>query len=199
MPAVDAFRTYRDFLAANPDEVLVIVIEDYVAPDDIEDAVKTSGLIDYVYDGPVGSPWPTLQEMIDLGGRALIMAENDAGEGSIPWYHEVYEELVQETPFRFKNPEALTDRKQIPESCEPNRGTKDATLFLLNHWVDTSPAPKPSNAKIVNAEDALLRRIHRCERLRGLAAGLVAVDFYREGDLFDVVDQLNAERTGAAP
>ena len=199
VPAVDAFRTYRDFLAANPDEVLVIVIEDYVAPEDIEAAVKESGLIDYVYDGPVGPPWPTLQEMIDLGGRALIMAENDAGEGSIPWYHEVYDELVQETPFRFKNPEALTDRKQLAESCEPNRGTKDATLFLLNHWVDTSPAPKPSNAKIVNAEDVLLRRIHRCERLRDLAAGLVAVDFYREGDLFDVVDQLNAERTGAAP
>ena len=157
VPAVDAFRSYRDFLAANPDEVLVIVIEDYVAPEDIEAAVKKSGLIDYVYDGPVGPPWPTLQEMIDLGGRALIMAENDAGEGSIPWYHEVYDELVQETPFRFKKPEALTDRKQLAESCEPNRGPDDAALFLLNHWVDTSPAPKPSNAKVVNAKDVLLR------------------------------------------
>jgi hypothetical protein len=196
VPAVDAFRTYRDFLAANPDEVLVIVIEDYVAPKDIEDAVKKSGLIDYVYDGPVGPPWPTLQEMIDFGGRALIMAENDAGGGTIPWYHEVYDELVQETPFRFKKPEALTDGKRLAESCEPNRGPDDAALFLLNHWVDTSPAPKPSNAKIVNAEDVLLRRIHRCERIRDLAAGLIAVDFYREGDLFDVVDQLNAERTG---
>jgi hypothetical protein len=196
VPIVDAFRTYRDFLAANPDEVLVIVIEDYVGPEDIEAAVEKSGLIDYVYDGPVGPPWPTLQEMIDSGGRALMMAENDAGGGSIPWYHEVYDELVQETPFRFKKPEALTDRRQRAASCEPNRGPDDATLFLVNHWVDTSPAPKPSNAKIVNAKDVLLRRIHRCERIRGLAAGLVAVDFYRQGDLFDVVEKLNAERVG---
>ena len=34
--------------------------------------------------------------------------------------------------------------------------------------------------------------------MRGLPANLIAVDFYREGDLFEVVEALNAE-TGAAP
>jgi hypothetical protein len=194
VPVLDAFRTYRDFLAANPDEVLVIVIEDYVAPEDIEKAVVKSGLIDYVHKGAVGPPWPTLQEMIDSGGRALIMAEKDAGGGEIPWYHEVYDELVQETPFRFRNPEALTDRAGLAASCEPNRGPDDATMCLINHWVDTSPAPRPSNARKVNAEEVLLKRIRRCERIRGLPAGLIAVDFYREGDVFEVVEQLNAER-----
>ena len=46
-----AFKQIRDFLAANPDEVVVIVIEDYVEPADIDAAVRESGLIDYVYDG----------------------------------------------------------------------------------------------------------------------------------------------------
>lgn len=197
VPIGEAFRTYRDFLAANPDEVLVIVIEDYVAPEDVEAAVSDSGLIDYVYEGPVGPPWPSLQEMIDSGGRALIMAENDAGKGAIPWYHEVYDELVQETPFRFTKPEQLAEPDRLAASCEPNRGPDDATLFLINHWIDTSPAPRPSNAKIVNDRDVLLRRVRRCERIRGLPAGLVAVDFYRQGDVFEAVEKLNAKRTGA--
>jgi hypothetical protein len=191
-----AFTEYRDFLAANPDEVLVIVIEDYVKPEDIADAVKRTGLLDYVYKGSL-SPLPTLQEMIDSGGRVLMMAEKDAGHGKIPWYHEAYDKLVQETPYTFKKPEALTDPKQVPASCEPNRGPDDAPLFLINDWVDTTPLPKPSNAEKVNQEDVLLKRIHLCQRMRDLKANLIAVDFYREGDLFDVTSELNAERDGS--
>ncbi|MQA74253.1 MAG: hypothetical protein GEU88_07945 [Solirubrobacterales bacterium] len=196
IPIDTAFKQYRDFLAANPNEVLVIVIEDYVEPQDIADAVKRTGLIDYVYKGLL-EPLPTLQEIIDSGGQAVMMAEQDAGHGSIPWYHEAYDRLVQETPFTFKKPETLTDPKQLAASCEPNRGPDDAPLFLLNHWVDTTPAPRPSNAEKVNDEKALLKRVHVCERIRDLEANLIAVDFYREGDLFDVVDKLNAERDGA--
>ena len=192
VPILDAFRQYRDFLAANPDEVLVIVIEDYVRPADIADAVEQSGLIDYVYTGSLGPPLPTLGEMIDSGGRVLMLAENEPGGEQFPWYHAAYDELVQETPYTFKTPEELTDPGKLDETCEPNRGPDDAPLFLINHWVDTSPAPKPSNAKKVNAYDALLERVGRCEQIRGLPASLISVDFYRQGDLFDVVAELNA-------
>ena len=64
-------------------------------------------------------------------------------------------------------------------------------MFLINHWIDTSPAPKPSNAAIVNARDALLTRIHHCEEQRDLTANLIAVDFYKEGDVFGAVAALN--------
>ncbi len=193
IPIETAFREYRDFLAANPDEILVIVIEDYVAPEDIAEAAEASGLIDYIYKGPLGPPWPTLGEMAESNGRVLMMAEKDAR--GVPWYHEAYEGSVQETPFTFKEPELLTKRKNLDASCEPNRGTKDATLFLLNHWIETAPAPRPTNAQKVNTEEALLRRIRRCERRRGLPVGLIAIDFYRTGDLFDVARKLNAQRT----
>ena len=53
-------RQIRDFVAANPNEVLVIINEDYVSLEDFEAAVEDSGLIDYVYKGPVGpSPRPS--------------------------------------------------------------------------------------------------------------------------------------------
>jgi hypothetical protein len=194
IPIDKAFAEIRDFLAANPDEVLTIVIEDYVPPADIAAAVERTGLIEYVYTGPVGEPWPTLQEIIDSGGRALMMAENEPGGSEFPWYHSAYDELVQETPYSFKKPAQLTDPAKLTASCEPNRGPASAAVFLINHWIDTSPAPKPSNAAIVNRRDALLDRIHHCEEQRDLTANLIAVDFYREGDLFGAVEELNAER-----
>jgi hypothetical protein len=187
----EAFATYRDFLAANPDEVLIISIEDYVTPKDIEAAADRTGLIDYVYTGPLGNPPPTLQQVIDSGGRAIMLAENKGGGAAIPWYHAQYDELVQETPFSFKKPRLLTDADKLHASCVANRGPASAPMFLINHWIDTSPAPKPSNAAKVNEHDALLARVQACEEQRSLMANLIAVDFYREGDLFGVVDELN--------
>ena len=194
VPIDRAFGEIRDFMAANADEVLTVVIEDYVDPTEIEAAAERTGLIDHIYEGPVGEPWPTLQQMIDSGGGVLMMAEQEAGGGAIPWYHQAYEGLVQETPFSFKRPALLTDPANLEASCEPNRGTPDSSLFLINHWIDTSPAPRPSNAAIVNTREALLRRIRTCEEQRDLLAGLVAIDFYREGDVFGAVAELNAER-----
>jgi hypothetical protein len=191
IPLEQAFAEFRDFLAANADEVLVIDIEDYVKPADIANAAERTGFDQYVYRGPVGPPWPTLQGIIDSGGRALMLAENDGGGAAIPWYHPAYVKLLQETPFSFDRPQLLTDPANLKASCEPNRGPADASLFLINHWIDTSPAPKPSNAAKVNARHALLARIHQCERQRDLLANLIAIDFYREGDVFGAVDALN--------
>jgi hypothetical protein len=197
----EAFGDYRDFLAANADEVLVIDIEDYVEPADIAAAAQRTGLDQYIYTGPVGPPWPTLQQMIDSGGRVLMLAEHEGGGKAIPWYHPAYKALLQETPYSFSSPAELIKPKNLDASCEPNRGPADASLFLINHWIDTSPAPKPSNAEKVNTRAAILDRVHHCERQRDLVANLIAVDFYGRGDLFGAVAQLNAERTStsAAP
>jgi hypothetical protein len=46
-------------------------------------------------------------------------------------------------------------------------------------------------AEIVNARAALLGRARACEQMRHRLPNLVAVDFYRRGDLLGVVDALN--------
>jgi hypothetical protein len=117
------------------------------------------------------------------------MAENDAG--SIPWYHLAYAHALQETPFRFRTAAALTAADELLASCRPHRGPRSVLLFLLNHWVDTSPTPRPSLATVVNARSALLERARTCQRIRGHLPNLVAVDFYRRGDLLGVVNTLN--------
>jgi hypothetical protein len=184
-----ALADIRSFLVANPGAVVMVINQDEgVTPTDIERAFERAGLLDLVYRGPLG-PFPTLRQMIDSGQRLVVMAENDAGD--VPWYHLAYASGLQETPFRFRTAAALTEQSQLASSCRANRGPASAPLFLLNHWVDTTPAPRPSLAKIVNARAALLGRASTCERIRHRLPNLVAVDFYRRGDLLGVVDALN--------
>ncbi len=184
-----ALADLRSFLVSNPGEVVVVINQDEgVSPTDIQRAFEKAGLLDLVYRGPLG-PFPTLREMIDSNQRLVVMAENDAGQ--VPWYHLAYEQALQETPFRFTSAAQLTDSAKLDASCRPNRGPSSAPLFLLNNWVDTTPTPRPSLAAIVNARAALLRRAQTCQRIRGHLPNLVAVDFYRRGDVFGVVNALN--------
>jgi hypothetical protein len=181
--AMQAFRQIAAFLRHNPGEVLLIDVEDYVRPEDIVRLVEASGLGEFVYRGPFEPPLPTLGEMIDSNQRVMILAEHQAG--AAPWYRPAYS-LFKETPFDFKQPSQM--------SCAPNRGSESNPLFLINHWINTDPAPKPSNAAKVNSRSFLLDRALRCERRRNAVPNAVSVDFYRQGDLFGAVDELNRRR-----
>ena len=119
----------------------------------------------------------------------VVFGENDTGD--IPWYRPQFK-LVQDTPFGFRSVEEL----KASASCAPNRWPSDAALFLINHWVDTPPANKPTNAAKVNTYDALLARARRCEDARQRLPNLLAVDFYESGDLLRVVDTLNGFVSG---
>jgi hypothetical protein len=179
---VPVLRDVRDFLVANPGEVLIFVIQDEgVTPADVERCFRESGLIEFVYHGPVTPPWPTLRQMVESDQRVLVMAENHS-EG-VAWYHPAFE-VLQETPYSFENPSEFSNK--------PNRGGTSGSLYLLNHWIETTPMPKPSNAALVNSRNALLKRIGDFRRLRGHDPNLVAVDFYGTGDLIQVVRELNS-------
>jgi hypothetical protein len=173
-------RAIRDFLVRRPGETLLIVVEDYVSPGELADAFERSGLGARVYRGPSGAPWPTLRDLVESGANAVVFLES--GSEGVEWLRPAFE-LIQETPYTFRKPEDF--------SCRPNRGGTTAGLFQINHCIETTPPPLPSNAEIVNARDVLLGRARECERERGMLPNILAVDFYRSGDLFGVVDALN--------
>jgi hypothetical protein len=174
----------RDFLVQNPGEVLVFVIEDYVTPAEIEGAFRRSGLDRFVYRGGVTAPFPTLREMIDSDQRLVVFGENDTT--GVSWYHPAFQ-TIQETPYTFHTLEEL--------SCRPNRGVTTAPLFQINHWIETTPTPRPSNAAIVNAHDFLLARAQKCQKERGQLPNILAVDFAMTGDVVAVAAEMN----GLAP
>jgi hypothetical protein len=191
-PLKSALDDLRDFLVARPGEVVVVIVQDYLTPKDFVEAVKDTGLERFAYRGPTSGSWPTLREMIDSNQRVLFLSENKAG--AAPWNHLAYKSITEETPYTFKKPAELTEASKLASSCKDNRGPPGAPLFLINHWISTDPLPKPSDASKVNAYKPLLARARECRRLRDHLPNLLAVNFYRRGDLFRVVDELNGVR-----
>ena len=179
-PLAAALQRIHEFMVQGPDEVLVLVIEDYVSPQDLASVFAESGLEDLVYRGSAQPPWPTLRDMIDTRQRVLVLTES--GRPGVAWIHPAFE-VMQETPYHFERPSEL--------SCAPNRGGTAGSLFLMNNWIDTTPAPRPSNAAIVNAYDALVARAKECQAERGRRPTVIAVDFYRTGELLRAVRTLN--------
>jgi hypothetical protein len=191
-PLADALHDLHDFLVRNPREVVVVINEDYVEPEDFVAAVVAAGLGELAYRGPTEGRWPTLREMIDRNERVVFLAEHRAG--AEPWYHLAFERIAQETPYKFTRPGRLTDADGLAATCRDNRGPPAAPLFLVNHWITTDPVPRRADADKVNAYEPLLARLRTCARLRGHLPNLVAVNFYRRGELMRAVDTLNGVR-----
>ena len=184
-PHVEVLAEIRAFLEDNPREVLSIIYQDSVAPEDIVADIESTDLLELVYTHD-GASWPTLGEMIEADTRLLVTAEV---AGPPPaWLHWVWD-LAWDTPYTFTSLESF--------SCELGRGEQGNALFLLNHWLSTEAGlPDASRAAEANAADVLLARVHECRDSRGRTPTFIAVDFYEQGDLFEVVDMLNAEFSG---
>jgi hypothetical protein len=175
---VSALEEIRAFMDTHPREVITLLIQDDISPEDTAQAFEDSGLLDYIYAYD-GGDWATLGEMIDTGQRLVIMAEN---QGPPPdWYLNMWD-YTQETPYAFKSPDGM--------SCEPNRGGTDKPLFLLNHWIDRV-SPDRVDAARINAYDFLLKRSEQCADERGKMPNYIAVNFSVIGDVIPVVNQLN--------
>lgn len=170
----------KTYLVGHPAEVVLIIIEDYVPPDAMAAAFERAQLGEYLYTGPSRGVMPTLRELITSNQRLFVMGEHQTGD--IPWYHPAFQ-VLQETPYTFHTPADF--------SCRANRGDKDSPLFLINHWIETTPAPRPSNAVLVNTEAALLARARECQKERGKLPNVIAVDFAATGDVVRAAAVLN--------
>ncbi len=185
----DGFEEIKDFVAKHPDEVVTLVIEDYVTRKDIEESVRASGLDRFVFT-PRRDPdfaWPTLGEMIDADERVVILAENEDNFAPPDWYGNVYR-YAMETPYDHPSPARM--------SCAPNRGDTGKRLFLMNHWITRGTGSR-ADAGIVNQRDFILQRARRCERLRKHMVNIVAVDFTTIGDVVGAVETLNDVKPSA--
>jgi hypothetical protein len=180
-----ALARINEWLGSHPDEFLVIVIEDYVSPEETARAFQRSGLLRYAYTpAPTAVP-PTLGRLIERDKRLVVLAEHDSGGGKFPWYGSAFD-LIQETPYTFKTVDDISG----PRSCRENRGDPDNPLFQINNWIEKVPRD-PGLQGEINAYDVLLGRARACRRTRGLEPNVIAVDYYNEGDVIGVAKALN--------
>jgi hypothetical protein len=183
---VDSLVEIREFLEANRGEVVILFIEPYVTPQDIEKVFAESGLERYVVTLDRDSPMPTLGDLVGRNKRVIVFTEKDA-DGTVPWYLDGFS-FVQDTPL------GATKVKQL--SCKLERGDADSPFLMLNHWADLFPPRRTPNEPF-QTEEAVVSRAHECARRRGLPVSLIAVDHYDVGALLSAVDVLNAERIQA--
>ena len=177
---LDGLCTITKFLDANPGEIFSVIFENDVADADTDAVVRASGLADYAYTHPKGTPWPTLRELVDSGKRVVLFEES---QGGTPAYlHRAYADEMWDTPYSFMKKEEFT--------CALGRGTKTNALFLVNHWLGR-PFADVALAREVNVTTVLGDRVAQCTTDAGRAPTFVSVDFYDVGDLFGVVRKAN--------
>ena len=182
----DELDLFHDFLERNPGEVVIVFIEPYVPPAEIERAFKDADLDQYVETLERDEPMPTMGQLVRKDRRLLVFTEADGGDP--PWYMDGFS-FIQDTPL------GATETDQL--SCALNRGDATSPLLMLNHWADVFP-PKRSANEDFQRRKFLLSRIRDCAEKRGQPVSLVAVDHYDLGALIEVVEETNEARGAAA-
>jgi hypothetical protein len=177
----DVLTAVKQFLQRNPNEVLIFVIGDFISTDDTDAVFQQTGLADRRWNYDPSQPLPTLRDLIDSNQNLVVMSEDSGQPPS--WNIAAYGQLLQDTPFTFAKPDDFT--------CAANRGTASAPMFQINHWITTDRPPDVNVARQVNSYDVLMSRVRQCETERNKFPNIVGVNFYDQGDVLRVVDELN--------
>ena len=180
-PLDEGLAALRAYLDADPGAVLTLILENYISKEDIEASMDAGGLLELAYAHEAGTPWPTLGEMIADGRRVVVLGED--GGAARPWLLDTWTEAF-ETDWSNQVREDL--------DCAVNRGAPENPLFILNHFV-ADPLPEPAQAATVNFNPFFIERALACQAENDHIPNFVTVDFYRVGDVFDVVDSLNTQ------
>jgi hypothetical protein len=196
VPLSGPLTEVREFLEANPREVVTIVIDNR-AGGELRGTFEAAGLTDFVLAHDPGAPWPTLGEIV-LGGRRLVVLENqdaesDAGvAGFIPL-----------SRVAFATADGAPTSADL--SCAVTRGERqEGSMFVVHHYVRAASEsgggdaaarlPSEELAASANADPFLTRRLEACEVEQAHVANVVDVDFYDIGDVLNAVTLLNRKR-----
>jgi hypothetical protein len=201
---VDGLVEIREFLDANPGEVIAFIVETSSDTSGMEDAIRdafaASGILAYAHVQTPGTPWPTIGEMIAANQRLVVLTDDssphalcDAGGAPCPWYHYLWSSFAFETPFQARRASEFT--------CADLRGEPGNDLFILNHFL-TRTTGFPAYAQEVNHDFLLSERARECWEYQGRIPNFITVDYHEIGGVVRVTNLLNylwQQTGGSAP
>ncbi|KAK4598872.1 hypothetical protein RGQ29_016067 [Quercus rubra] len=192
-PAIDTLKEVEVFLAANPSEIVTLILEDYVeSPNGLTKVFNASGLMKYWF--PVsnmpqnGQDWPLVKDMVANNRRLIVFTterKKQESEGIAYQWNYMVENMYGDDGM---NSGSCPNRA---ESATLNDKTKP--LVLVNYYKSV-PIMKSS---CEDNSPELLNMLQTCYGAAGNRwANFVAVDFYKRSDgrgAFQAVDRLNGK------
>ncbi|BAU01378.1 hypothetical protein LR48_Vigan10g240400 [Vigna angularis] len=192
-PAIDTLKEVAAFLSANPEEIVTLILEDYVkTPKGLTRVFTEAGLMKFWF--PVtrmpkkGGDWPLVSDMVAKNQRLIVFTSRKSKEQS--------EGIAYQWNYMVENQYGDGGRKA--GSC-PNRKESSPlddmskSLVLINYF-RTIPL-KPITCK--DNSGGLVDMLKTCHGAAGNRwANYVAVDYYKRsegGGSFKALDKLNGK------
>lgn len=189
------FSNVVSFLYDNPNDIIIIEVQ---VNDDsllgLWEQVPQS-FIDLCYTHTSDSdPWPTLNQMIDMGKRAVVFQHNgpNCDEGECPEGVQGFWRYGFETNWDVSTANDLEDY-QLSCAIITGLASRENTFMLNNHFSNNRVGlPSRDVAEVVNMKDFLQNRLDGCTEIIGRRTNLLSVDFWSIGDVVEVVNSNNA-------
>jgi hypothetical protein len=182
--AIDWLANLNDKMADNTQDVVTLLVENYVQPDHLEQVFITSGLMDRVFFHQLNQPWPTLQSMIDDGTNLVVFWEQ-GGDTSHPWIHDF---LTHSWTTNFG--ESSTSEM----NCDVLRGDGNQVVYHMNNWLSNQVGlSDPTQAGEANDVDFLVERANQCWQQHGKRPTFIAVDWWEQGDVVAAAEMINLQ------
>ncbi|CAN6236748.1 unnamed protein product [Urochloa humidicola] len=176
VPALHVLGEVEAFLAANPDEVVTIFLEDYTAPGSLADLFHAAGLTKYrfpIHNMPSSSnngnsSWPLLRDMIASNHRLLVFTSKQGKQAT--------DGLAYQWDYVLENQYGSQGLVGCPRRAESRPMDSPAQSLLLMNFFTTNPSQSWACA---NNSAPLLAGLTNCHRAAANRwPNFIAVDFY---------------------
>ncbi|KAJ2538724.1 hypothetical protein GGF49_005733 [Coemansia sp. RSA 1853] len=207
-PLVDSLTVIREFMDANPREIITFIIENVsgFSPTDLQPSFEQSGIARYAFapefaalPSHSGYKWPTLNELIARNTRLVVFMDDKADVTLAPYILPEWEYVV-EIPYANVNPV-----QEFPCNQDRPYDGMPRDLVVMNHFVynratiageniDTPISAKQVEEHAYNSLESLDKHWQTCRAVWGnRVLNFVTLDYYNIGDsaIFKLVDQIN--------
>lgn len=185
-PLINILTEIKTFLDAHPSETVTLLEEDSsVSSAQVAAVFHQAGLDSMLYVHDKAKGWPTLGEMAKTGKRLVVFT--DANDTREPWQLPMWS-YITDTDYN------TTDASQF--SCDTYRGAETNDLYFINQFIYADygggiVAASPETARIANEPEPAYQRAVKCWQQLHKVPVFIYVDFFKEGDVKQVVDRLN--------
>ncbi|KVH92664.1 hypothetical protein Ccrd_005330 [Cynara cardunculus var. scolymus] len=153
-PAIDALKEIEAFLSANPNEIVTIILEDYVqAPNGLTQVFTNAGLMKYWF--PItsmpqgGQDWPLVKDMVANNQRLLVFGSVRSKEQS--------EGIAYQWNYMVENQYGNDGMKagECPNRAESSPMNDQTKSLVLVNYFRTLPLKRSEGGGTFQAVDLL--------------------------------------------